>query len=184
MPATSILTENKSIGSRVQKFSVENLRKARLVILGWGQLPGVYYGNTFTPVCRLNSVYIMIVATAVNDDLHLDCNRAFLTNVVGEVYVYMVPGFESYDTTNRAGTTHEYLPLLQESGQGARMTNTCIGQLQRYGVGPLCPRLWKRRHHNHCDCLPGYPFIRFDYLVKYEVEGMSTLQTAFDMILP
>ena len=101
LPATSVLTGHKGIGSRwVYKINVDNTYKGRLVVLGWGQLPGMDCGSTFAPVCRLQSIrMVLVLATEYNLQCwQLDYNTAFLNaEVVEEVYVKMTPGYEEFD---------------------------------------------------------------------------------------
>ena len=51
----------------VFKIKADNSHKAHLVVSGWGQIPGKDCGNTYAPVCRLQSVR-MVLAIAVEMD--------------------------------------------------------------------------------------------------------------------
>ncbi|CAN0562946.1 unnamed protein product, partial [Laminaria digitata] len=101
LPATSVPAGHKIIGSRwVYKVKADNSHKGRVVVLGWGQLPGIDCGSTFAPVCRLQSIR-MVLAIAAEYNLEcwqLDYNTAFLNaDVTEEVYVKMAPGYEKFD---------------------------------------------------------------------------------------
>ena len=76
------------------------LSKRSVVVLGWGQLPVIDCGSTFAPVCRLQSIR-MVLAIAAENNLEcwrLDYNTAFLNaDVTEEVYVKMAPGYEKFD---------------------------------------------------------------------------------------
>ena len=91
----------KVVGSRLfNKLKVVDLFKSRLVVLGWAQVPGIDYGGTFAPVCRLESIRMMVAIAAELDYevLMLDVQTAFLNaDVEKEVYVKMAPGYETYD---------------------------------------------------------------------------------------
>ena len=54
VPTTAVPAGHKIIGSRwVYKVKADKSYKGRVVVLGWGQVPGVDCGGTFAPVCRL-----------------------------------------------------------------------------------------------------------------------------------
>ena len=82
------------------KVKADNIHKARLVVGGWGQVPGKGYGNTYAPVCRLQSVR-MVLAIAAEMDwvvVKLDVKTAFLyADIEEEVFVEAAPGFERTD---------------------------------------------------------------------------------------
>ncbi|CAG7726242.1 unnamed protein product, partial [Allacma fusca] len=72
-------------------------RKARLVVKGCGQRPGVDYKETFAPVVRYETVRILL-ATAASMNLQLrqfDVNTAFLnTDLEEEIYMKQPKGYE------------------------------------------------------------------------------------------
>ena len=90
------------VGSRwVNKIKVNEPFKSRLAVLGWAQVPGIDCGGTFAPVCRLQSIRMMLVIAAELDYevLMLDVQTAFLNaDVEEEVYVKMAPDYEIYYT--------------------------------------------------------------------------------------
>ena len=92
------------VGSKwVYKVKADNTHKARLVAKGWNQVPGRDCGGTFAPVCRLQSIRMMLaIAAEMNwEVVQLDVKTAFFyANIEEGVFVEMAPG---YETTNRKG---------------------------------------------------------------------------------
>ena len=64
----------------VFKVKADNTHKARLVVGGWGQVPGKDCGNTYAPVYRLQSVRMVLAITAEMDweVVQLDVKTALL----------------------------------------------------------------------------------------------------------
>ena len=60
--------------------------KGRLVVLGWSQVPGIACGGTFAPVCRLQTIQMVLTFAAELDyDVYmLDVQTAFLNADVEE----------------------------------------------------------------------------------------------------
>lgn len=71
-------------------------RRARLVVKGFTQRPGIDFTETFSPVLKYDSLRVILAIAAV-DDLDLfqfDVASAFLQSpLVGELYVEQPPGF-------------------------------------------------------------------------------------------
>ena len=62
LPVASVPAGNKITGRRwVYKVKADKSHKGRVVVRGWGQLPG---GSTFPPVCRLQSIRKVLVVAA------------------------------------------------------------------------------------------------------------------------
>ena len=84
----------------VYKVKPDSTFKARLVALGWSQVPGKDCGSTFSPVCRLQSIR-MVLAIAAEQDLEviqLDVKTVFLyADIEEDVFVEMTPSFETTD---------------------------------------------------------------------------------------
>ena len=100
VPATAVSAGHKIIGSRwVYKVKADKSYKGQVVVLGWGQVPGVDCGGTLAPVCSLQSIR-MVLAIAAEFDFECwqrDYNTAFLnTKVEREVYVKMAPEYEEF----------------------------------------------------------------------------------------
>ena len=84
----------------VLKVKADNIHKARLVVGGWGQVPGKGYGNTYAPACRLESVRMVLAITAERDweVVQLDVKTAFLfADIEKKVILQAAPGFERTD---------------------------------------------------------------------------------------
>ena len=67
----------------------------------WNQVPGRDCGGTFAPVCRLESIrMVLAIAAEMNwEVVQLDVKTAFLyADIEEDVFVEMAPG---YETTNR-----------------------------------------------------------------------------------
>ena len=68
-----------------------------MVVLGWSQVPGIDCGGTFAPVCRLQSIrMVLAIAVELNYEVYmLDVQTVFLNaDVEEEVFVKMAPGYE------------------------------------------------------------------------------------------
>ena len=79
------------------KVRADNTHKARLVVRRWGQVPGKDCGNTDAPVCRLQSVRMVLAIAAEMgwEVAQLDAKHAFLyADIEEEVFVEAAPGFE------------------------------------------------------------------------------------------
>ena len=71
LPATSVPIGHKIIGSRwVYRIKADDSKKGRIVVLGWGQVPGRDCGSTFAPVCRLQSIRMVLAIVA---EYNLEC---------------------------------------------------------------------------------------------------------------
>lgn len=101
VPRSTVPPGQKIINSKwVLKRKADNSYKARVVAQGWNQVHGLDCGNTFAPVCRLQSVR-MVLAIAVEMDwevIQLDVKTAFLyADIEEEVFVAQPPGYETKD---------------------------------------------------------------------------------------
>ena len=110
VPITSVPAGHKVVGTRwVFKMKTDSTYKGRLVVQGFSQIPGVDCGGTFAPVCRLQSIRMMLaIAVELEYEVHmLDVRETFLNaDVEEDVFVKMAPG---YDTNDEAG-----VPLIME----------------------------------------------------------------------
>ena len=62
---TSVPNGRNVVGTRwVCKIKADGVCKGRLVVLGWSQVPGIDCGGTFTPVCRLQSIRMVLAISA------------------------------------------------------------------------------------------------------------------------
>jgi hypothetical protein len=86
--------------------------KARLVAQGFTQIEGIYFGETYAPVARLEPIR-MLIAYVTHHDFKLyqmDVKNAFLNGPVQElVYVEQPPGFEDPKKPNHVYQFHKAL---------------------------------------------------------------------------
>jgi hypothetical protein len=72
--------------------------KAHLVAQGYSQVEGIDFGETFSPVARLEAIRILLAFVASNGFklYQMNVKSAFLNGVIQEeVYVWQPSGFES-----------------------------------------------------------------------------------------
>ena len=104
VPMSFVPSSQKVVGTRwVNKIKADGTFKSRLVVQGWSQVPGIDYGGTFAPVCRLQSIRMMLaIAAELDYEIYMmDVQTAFLNaDVDEEVFVKMPPG---YERINKAG---------------------------------------------------------------------------------
>ena len=125
VPTTSVLNGRKLVGTRwVYKIKASGVYKGRLVVLGWSQVRGIYYGDTFTPVYRLQSIrMVLVIAAELDFEVYiLTVLTALLnTDVEGEVFVKLAP---DYERSNESG-----VPLVMK----LRKASTVSGRARRTG---------------------------------------------------
>jgi len=71
--------------------------KARLVIKGYHQIPGIDFGETFAPVARLVSFRLLVELTILHnwEIHHIDVSTAFLNPPVdGDIYMQLPEGVD------------------------------------------------------------------------------------------
>jgi len=89
--------------NKLDEFGTITRNKVKLVVQGYNQEEGIDYGETFTPVARIEAIQIL-VAFAAHMDLKLyqmDVKSAFLNGYVKEeVFVSQLPGFENHELPN------------------------------------------------------------------------------------
>ena len=97
-----LLTGRKPIGSKwvfKKKMDVEgkvDKYKARLVEKGYSQVPGIYFGDIFSPVAKVTSIRLFLsVATAFDFEIaHMDVKTTFLHgDLEEEIYMKQPEGF-------------------------------------------------------------------------------------------
>ena len=162
VPATAVPAGHKIVGSRwVYKVKADKSYKGRVVVLGWGQVPGVDCGGTFAPVCRLQSIR-MVLAIATEFDFEcwqLDYNTAFLNaKVEEEVYVKMAPGYEGFGNDgvsngNEAPQKYLWSPAKPKVLVWHDRRPRGVDRFQKHQVGPLCLHLLRGRRHLRLDPL-------------------------------
>ena len=101
VPRSTVLPGARVYKSRwVFKLEADNTYKARLEVEGWGQVAGKGCGNTYAPVCRLQSVRMVLAIVAEMDSevVQLDVKTAVLyADIEEEVFVEAGTGFERTD---------------------------------------------------------------------------------------
>lgn len=102
VPLSEVPDDQNVIGSKwVFKVKTDSTHKARLVAPGWNQILGKDCGGSFAPVCRLQSVrMVLAIAAEMNWEVRqLDVKTAFLyADKEEDVFVKMAPGFETNKT--------------------------------------------------------------------------------------
>ena len=121
VPITSVPNGRKVVGTRwVYKIKVDGVYKGRLVGLGWSQVPGIDCSGTFAPVCRLQSIWMVLaIAAELDYEIYMpDVQTAVLNaDVEEEVFVNMAPG---YERNNESGVPFVMKP--KESLYGLRQS--------------------------------------------------------------
>jgi hypothetical protein len=122
--------------------------KARLVAQGFTQIEGLDFGETYTPVARLESIRILLTFATHHDSklYQMDVKSAFLNGPISElVYVEQPPGFEDSKFPNHVYKLHKALYGLK---QAPRAWNECLKDfLLRKGfeIGKADPTLFTRK---------------------------------------
>ena len=71
LPMISVPVGHKIVDSRwVYKAKADNSHKGYVVVLGWGQSPGIDCGTTFAPVCGFQSIRMVLAIAA---EFNLEC---------------------------------------------------------------------------------------------------------------
>ena len=101
VPRSAVPSGKKDVGTKwVYKVKPNNTFKARLVAQGWNQVPGNDCGSTFSPVCRIRSIR-MVLAIAAEQEwevIQLDMKTIFLyADIEEDALAGMAPGFETTD---------------------------------------------------------------------------------------
>lgn len=107
--------------------------KARLVAKGCGQIPGIDFNDTYSPVIRYNSIRFLI-ALATKEGFHIDQMDAITAFLQGdlkeEIFVQQPVGFS--DNTNRVCKLNKAMYGLKQS---SRQWNSVLNnELLKYGL--------------------------------------------------
>ncbi|EOY17849.1 Copia-like retrotransposable element, putative [Theobroma cacao] len=87
-----------------------NKHKARLVVKGFAQLPGVDYHETFAPVARMDTIRLLLALSAKFKwkMFHLDIKSAFLNgDLQEEIFIEQPYGFESEPNRDKVYKLHK-----------------------------------------------------------------------------
>ena len=97
VPRSTVSPRTRVYKSRwVFNVKANNTHKACLVVGGWGQVPAKDCGNTYTPICRIQSVRMLLAIAAEMDweVVQLDVRTAFFYTDTENVFEEAVPGFQ------------------------------------------------------------------------------------------
>jgi len=86
--------------NKIDEQGVIVRNKARLVVKGYNQEEDIDFGETYTPVARLEAVRLLLAYACLKGfKLHqMDVKSAFLNGFIDEeVYVSQPPGFEDHN---------------------------------------------------------------------------------------
>jgi hypothetical protein len=125
--------------------------KERLVAKGYTQVEGLDFGETYTPVARLEAIRILLAfATHHNFKLHqMDVKSAFLNGPISEeVYVEQPPGFEDSRFPNHVYKLHKELYGLK---QAPRAWYECLKEFllkKCFEIGKADHTLFTRKQGN------------------------------------
>lgn len=95
-----------------------NKYKARLVVKGYVQQPGIDYTETFAPVARMDTIRILLALAAQMkwEIWHVDVKSAFLNgNLVEEIYVAQPEGFVVKGDEDKVYKLHKALYGLKQA---------------------------------------------------------------------
>jgi hypothetical protein len=96
-PKQNVIGTKWVFRNKQDENGVVTKNKARLVAKGYTKVEGLYFGETYVPVARLEAIRILLAfATHQNFKLHqMDVKSAFLNGPISEeVYVEQPLGFE------------------------------------------------------------------------------------------
>ena len=85
--------------NKLDESGVTIRNKARLVVKGYNQEEGIDYGETFTPVARLEVERLLLAFACMSGFklFQMDVKSAFLNGIINEeVYVEQPPYFEDH----------------------------------------------------------------------------------------
>ena len=103
------------------KYNVDgtvNKYKARLVVKGYVQQPGIDYGDTFAPVARMDTIRLLLAISANKGwkVFHMDVKSAFLNGILHEeVYVEQPEGFIVPGEEDKVYRLHKALYGLKQA---------------------------------------------------------------------
>lgn len=99
---------------------------------GWSQRPGIDYGSTLAPACRIDSIrMVLVIANAFNWDFgEADVVPAFLhAKVKEDIYVMQPPGFEHVDQTTGVELKQSLYALAQSPRNWFRAVSMALAEI-------------------------------------------------------
>ena len=96
--------------------------KARLVVKGFNQIPGIDFDETFAPVARYESIKLLLALACMNDwHVHqIDISTAFLNGVLDDnldIYMKQPPGFAQKGSENLVCKLLKSLYGMKQAGR-------------------------------------------------------------------
>ena len=107
-PKQNVIGTKWVFRNKQDEHSVVTRNKARLVAHGFTQIEGLDFGETYTPVARLESICILLAYAAHHDFklYQMDVKSVFLNGPLSElVYVEQPPCFEDPKYPNHTSTS-------------------------------------------------------------------------------
>ncbi|GJZ84272.1 retrovirus-related pol polyprotein from transposon TNT 1-94 [Tanacetum coccineum] len=103
LKSTTIIGTKWVYRNKLDKNGVVSCNKARLVAQGYNQQEGIDYDETYAPVARLESIWILLAYTCALDIrlFQMDIKNEFLNGFISEeVYAVQPPGFIDFEKPN------------------------------------------------------------------------------------
>jgi Reverse transcriptase (RNA-dependent DNA polymerase) len=126
---TNLPPGHKSIKSKwVFKLKADGRYCARLVAKGFTQIPGIDYDETFSPVARFESLWLLLALAALEDweIQQMDVKSAFLNGVLDEeIYMEQPLGFITPGTETKVCCLKKAIYGLKQA--------SCTWNLQFHG---------------------------------------------------
>jgi hypothetical protein len=133
--------------NKQDEHGVVTRNKARLVAKGYSQVEGLDFGETYTPVARLESIRILLAYATYHDFklYQMDVKSAFLNgSIKEEVYVEQPPSFEDSEYPNHVYKLSKALYGLK---QAPRAWYECLRDFlitNGFKVGKVDPTLFTK----------------------------------------
>ena len=119
-----IPNDRRLIGNKwVFKIKRDGTYRARLVALGYSQIPGVDYTDNFAPVAHDVSFRITLARMMVEklDSIAMDVETAFLYGEIDEeIFMKSLVGMEEIDPGSSSEDCYQLLKGIYGLGQAAR----------------------------------------------------------------
>jgi hypothetical protein len=117
-PKQNVIGTKWIFRNKQDEHGIVTRNKARLVAKGFTQIEGLDFGETYTPVARLESIRILLAYAAHHDYklYQMDVKSAFLNGPLSElVYVEQPPGFEDPQFPDYVYKLHKVLYGLKQA---------------------------------------------------------------------
>jgi hypothetical protein len=117
-PKQNVIGTKWVFRNKQDEHGIVTRNKARLVVKGFTQIEGLYFGETYAPVARLESIRILLAYAAHHDFklYQMDVKSAFSNGPLSElVYVEQPPGFEDPQFSDYVYKLHKALCGLKHA---------------------------------------------------------------------